>query len=264
MTDAAALPAEGDEGRVNREAVPGGRMNRVLLARSAWLALACAGLHASTPAAALDERLRRLDVPEDARVSAWAGAADRTLVAWIAPSAASADPPDDRAFDLHLLVVATGSGELVARSTREREYVAEAFDPEGIKLVATDFALAPGKPSFAIDVRSEHRGCAWSTVTARALFELDGHAIRRVLDETDLQAHTRFCGTEETTDASATIEPARTRHAGHADLVRRAQITGTVCDAKQRCRDIEQRSRDVLRFDGERYVRETPPKRGKP
>lgn len=209
------------------------------------------------PPLALAASLVRMGVPEDASLGVWTDVPDRSLAAWVRPDAA-----DNAMLDLNVVVLASDSGRLVARTTHAFP-ADDALRFEGLSLEAVDFALAPGKPSFAIDFSRRHSGCAASELKSQSLFELDGSEVRLLLDEATLQAHTAFCDGDETTDSIATIELAKRSHAGHADLVLDEQFTETRCDGKGRCRELRPKhSRHVLRFDGQRYVQE-PAKPGR-
>jgi hypothetical protein len=203
------------------------------------------------PPVPLAAALLSLGVPENARIDEWAGVPDRTLAAWAEP-----DREVQSQLQLHVLVVSSSNGNPVARATFG--YTADdALGLDGLNLFAADLALAPGKPSFAIDFSRSHSGCTGSELKTRSLFELEGSELRLLLDEATTHARTIFCNSDETSETNAAIEPGQTRHAGHVDLVVDEESTANRCNAHGVCRDLApRRSRHVLRFDGESYVRE--------
>ncbi len=222
-------------------------MRALLFACTAWFALASA--HAAAP----DERLRRLGVPEDAQVEPWVGIPNRTLVAWVT-SSPRPDGQGDDAHDLHLLVLASDTGQVIAGDAEKDAYV-WSLSSDNVKLSAFDFGLARGKPSFAIDAQEEHRGCASSTLTTRALYELDGGTIRQVLDDVTLDANINYCTGDENARSHTDLLLARTRHHGHLDIVLESERSTETCDKEANCETRTTRTREMLLFDGNRYVR---------
>lgn len=221
-------------------------MRALLVACTAWIALAAA--HAAAP----DGRLRRLGVPEDAQVEPWVGVPDRTLVAWVT-SSPRPDGQGDDAHDLHLLVLATDTGKVIAGDAEKDAYV-WPLSSDSVKLSAFEFGLARGKPSFAIDAQEEHHGCASSTLQTQALYELDGGAIRQVLDDVTLDSQTNFCTGDENSHSHTDLLLAKTRHRGHLDLVLETERSTETCDKEEHCETRTTRTRETLLFDGHRYV----------
>lgn len=223
-------------------------MRALVVACTAWFALAAA--HAAAP----DERLRRLGVPEDAQVEPWVGVANRTLVAWVTSSPKS-DGEGDDAHDLHLLVLATDTGQVIAGDAEKNAY-AWPLSSDNVKLSAFEFGLARGKPSFAIEAQEEHHGCASSTLRTQALYELDGGAIRLVLDDVILDSQTNFCTGDENALSHTDLLLAKTRHRGHVDLVLETESSTQTCDKEEHCETRTTRTSETLLFDGNRYVRQ--------
>jgi hypothetical protein len=218
-------------------------------------ALAAAGLH---PAFGNDVR-HRLALPADAQVLAWPGVADRTIIAFATPRELSrADEEQGVAyFDLTIEIVKTGSGELVARRFEKAGIVSDAMHFDGLAIDTAEYALAPGVHAFGLRFSSSHRGGTDASAVDLRLYEVRGAAVVEVMPSVTMQQSSRDRGCYGMSEMTRTLEIAKTRTRGRADIVLHARQVdgedGTEVEGDCRMKETRSERRAVLRYDGRSY-----------
>jgi hypothetical protein len=206
---------------------------------------------------AAPELRESLSLPEDAQVRPWVG--DRTIIAYAVPHPAGAASKEEGVdyLDLTLQVVRTGTGEVVARTFVENGIVSDAMHFDGLAIDTADYTLAPGLRAFGLRVKSSHLGAIDAESVDMSLHEVRDGGIVELMPAVTMHSRSADRSCEESHEMTRTLEVAKTRTNGRADIVlhdRTIDSTGTAaadghCEMKQ----VRSEHRVTLHFDGKTY-----------
>ena len=169
---------------------------------------------------------------------------------------------DDGTYNLQLAVLERNSGQVLARYAQPAAFVSDAVRLESVKLDTGRFQLTPQVRAFGVRAGFEgsSRVNPFSQVWL-SLYVREGSTLRPVLEK--FLAHSYngewdgLCA-GEWTKTTRTLEIAKTRSHGYADLIVRSVSVSTRSEkVGEECRSRSVTAKPVLvtlHYDGQRYV----------
>jgi hypothetical protein len=200
---------------------------------------------------------QKLSLPEDAQVREWVGG--RTIVAYAVPHPQDAADKEQGIdyLDLTIQVVKTDTGEVVARSFVENGIVSDALRFDSLAIDTADYTLAPGVRAFGLREKSSHVGWTSADIEAMRLFEVRGAGIVEVLPAVTMHSFSADRGCGESHELTRTLQIAKTRTRGRADLVLHDALVDSTGapgpDDTCKTEETSSERRTTLRFDGKSY-----------
>lgn len=177
--------------------------------------------------------------------------------------------PGDRALQLRVAMLEADSGKVLAGYTQELgEDAALELDAGSLRLDTARYDLAPGTRAIGVVVRSVARGPScpdFDSNDALTLLVRDGRRLRPLLQH-DLSLWQRVRGEPcsvgqgrvVSESAKLQLAMAAQAHAGYADIVLTADIvTFDTAPDGNTSTERTRRTRQLLRYDGNRYVATT-------
>jgi hypothetical protein len=196
-------------------------------------------------------------LPKYAVSKPWPGDPSRTIVALALPeeSAGNADNEDAQSFALELLVMKTGSGEVIQRYHEDNAFASDAFEFDGIALDTADYAVKSSIRAIGVRASYDHSGASSADQTTLRLFLPKGRSLKSLLAPLVVSSDSGEGQSDCSSDSSrsvSTVAIGKTFTHGYADLIVRENTTSS---KTENCKETHSASTKVwtLRFDGRQY-----------
>ncbi len=207
---------------------------------------------------------RNAQVPGFSLCKDWPAFADQSisLLSELTPEPGVVDATEDGTYDLQLAVLDRKGGQVLASYRQPAAFVSDAIRLDSLKLDTGRFQLAPQVRAFG--VRAAFSGSSRVNPFDQVwlnLYVREGNTLRPVMEKFLAYSYSgEWDGqcTGQRVETTRTLDIARTRSQGYADLIVRSVSVTTLGEGQgEQCQSRSVTTQPVLttlHYDGQRYV----------